>query len=76
MKQLIVAPIVLVKLNVTITINESIICHTQQLIVSTAKQLIRSYSANFFAVQMQYICFNVMCIHIMACITDRDLTYH
>ena len=21
-------------------------------------------------------CFGVMCIHIMACITDRDLTYH
>ena len=55
MKQLIVTPIVLVKLNVTSAINESIICHTQQLIVSTAKQLICSYSANLFAVQMQYI---------------------
>jgi len=24
---------------------------------------------------VQY-CFGVMCIHIMACITDRDFTYH
>ncbi len=23
-----------------------------------------------------FLCFGVMCIHIMACITDRDLTYH
>jgi hypothetical protein len=23
-----------------------------------------------------FFCFGVMCIHIKACITDRDLTYH
>ncbi len=55
MKQLFVTPIVLVKLNVTSIINEIINCHTQQRIVSTAKQLICSYYTNLFAVQMQYI---------------------
>jgi len=24
----------------------------------------------------EWMCFGVMCIHVMACITDRDLTYH
>jgi len=37
MKQLIVAPIVLVKLNVTSKISETINCYRQQLIVSTVK---------------------------------------
>ena len=52
MKQLIITPIVLVKLNVTSIINEPINCHTRQLIVSIAKQFICSDFANLFAVQM------------------------
>ncbi len=55
MKQSIVTPIVLVKLNVTSIINETIICHRRQLIVSIAKQFMCSNFANLFAVQMQYI---------------------
>ncbi len=27
-------------------------------------------------VDSDHACFGVMCIHIMACITDRDFTYH
>ena len=53
MKQLIVTLIVLVKLNVTSIINETIKCHRQQLIISTAKQC--TIFANLFAAQMQYI---------------------
>jgi len=40
MKQLIVTPIVLVKLNFTSIINESINCHRRQLIVSIMKLII------------------------------------
>ena len=53
MKQLIVTPIVLVKLNVTSIINETNNCHRQQLIVSPVKQFMCSNFANLFAVQMQ-----------------------
>ena len=52
MKQLIVTLIVLVKLNVTSIINQTINCQVRQLIVSTAKQFMCSIFANLFAVQM------------------------
>jgi len=55
MKQLIVTPIVLVKVNVTSIINETINCHSRQLIVSHVKQFMCTIFANLFAVQMQYI---------------------
>jgi hypothetical protein len=55
MKQLIVTPIVLVKLNVTSRINETMKCHRRQLIDSISKQFMCSNFANLFAVQLQYI---------------------
>ncbi len=37
---------------------------------------VKDYKCSIDTGSARPICFGVMCIHIMACITDRDFTYH